>query len=72
MLFQVAVNGAHFATFPHRISMYNLRFLEVEAAIAINQVSIYQQVRCKTIIMSHNFEMLFVGLPQQLKIFNAI
>ena len=42
---QIAVNGAHFATFPHRVNMHNIKYLEIVKAIAIDQVSIYNQVR---------------------------
>ena len=43
-IFQVAVNGAHFGAFPHRVSLHMIKYLEIEAAIAIDQVSSYSQV----------------------------
>ena len=41
---QVAVNGAHFASFPHRINMHSIKYFEVNGGVVVDQLETSYQV----------------------------
>jgi len=45
----VAVNGAHFATFPHRVNMYSIKYFEVNGGVIADQIETSYQVNCNII-----------------------
>ena len=44
LFFQIAVNGVHFGSFPHRMNLHHIKYINFEGAVVIDQITIYHQV----------------------------